>query len=76
MSFMNVQTLKSAAILAAADYILTVMGVEDMVAKTTRDITGPIFSMNGVDLPRAFGLVVVALGADTIRNFILRSGMI
>jgi len=76
MSIITLQSLKGAAILAAGDYILTVMGLEDLVAKTLRDIIGPTFAINGVDLPRALGLVAVALGADMIRNFVLQSGFI
>jgi len=71
MSFMSMTTLKNASVLAACIYGLTVLGVEELVAKTVRGATGPVFAMNGVDLPRALGPIAVAFGAESIRSLIL-----
>jgi hypothetical protein len=70
-SLLSLDTFKSGAVLAAGIYILDVMGLDDLVAKTVRGITGPLFSIGGIDLPEGLGLTVVAIAADMIRGLIL-----
>lgn len=75
-SLFNMQTLKSGAILAAAYHVLTVAGVETELARIIRGVTGSVFTVKDIDVPRAVGITVVAMGADLIRNLVLSSGAI
>jgi|LSQX01.1.fsa_nt_gb hypothetical protein len=75
-SLFNMETLKSGAILAVAYHILTVVGVETELARLVRGVTGSVFTVKDIDVPRAIGITAVAMGADLIRNLVLSSGAI
>lgn len=75
-SLFNMETLKSGAILAVAYHILTVVGVETELARLVRGVTGSVFTVKDIDVPRAVGITVVAMGADLIRQLVLSSGAI